>query len=79
MDEHVPLDSQLPGLQRYATIVPDDPGDSRYDGVAILEFDDETTVSEAFDSEVGLRTVDDLDNFVAEVVRVAGGEIVHVE
>lgn len=79
MSEHVSLASQLPGLQRYSTVVPDDPGESEYDGVAILDFESQDALSAAFESAAGERTVADLDNFVADVTRVVGDETVHVE
>lgn len=79
MSEHVSLASQLPGLQRYSTVVPDKSEESRFDGVAILDFESQEALTAAFDSEEGERTVNDLDNFVAEVTRVVGEETVHVE
>lgn len=79
MSTHVDLASQLPGLDRYSTVVPDDPGASPYDGVAILDFESADALDAAFDSEAGEKTVADLDNFVAEVTRIVGDETVHVE
>lgn len=75
----MPLAKQLPGLQRYATVVPNDPEDCTYDSVAILEFESLKAFDKAFDSDQGQRTVDDLDNFVEDVVRVVGSETVHLE
>jgi uncharacterized protein (TIGR02118 family) len=79
MEEHVPIARRLPGLQRYSTVVADDPEESEYDGIAILDFESPEALEAAFDSEPGEMAVDDLDNFVEELTRTVGEETVHVE
>ena len=39
-NEHVPLASEIPGVVRYARVVPTDPQSSEFDGVAELFFED---------------------------------------
>ncbi|MFW5964198.1 MAG: EthD family reductase [Natronomonas sp.] len=63
LTEHVPLAEAIPGLERYATSLPRDPEERRYDGFAQLYFEDEATLERALSSEAVERTGADLENF----------------
>lgn len=64
LDEHSPIASELPGLKRYVTSLPTDPERAEYDGVLELYFEDMAAHGDAFDSEVGERTLADADEFL---------------
>ena len=73
--EHAELAKDLPGLQRYATAVPNDPARSSHDGVVELSFEDMDALAAAFDSEVGQAVQAD----AAEFADVEAGETLYVE
>lgn len=79
--DHADLVRELPGLERYSTSVPTDPGKSEYDGVVELGFESEAALKEAFDSEAGRRLQADAAEFVdlEASQRMIVEETVHVE
>lgn len=62
-EAHAPLVDDLPGVRRYVTSLPTDPGRSEYDGVAELYFDDMDALKAAFDTEAGRRLRADAAEF----------------
>ena len=87
-NEHVPIAREIPGVVRYARVVPTDPGAAEFDGVAELYFEDLGALRAALGSE-GSRDYDpehptsraareDVDNFLAigERPRLIGQETV---
>jgi uncharacterized protein (TIGR02118 family) len=78
-EHHVPLVSQLPGLERYTTAVPTSPEDAPYDGIAEAYFDSEAAVEEAFRTDLGRRIRDDERNFVENVDHFVAAESVELE
>lgn len=71
--EHVPLVEELPGLERFTTSIPLDPGRigypldtdaTRYDVMAKLQFERLDHLRAAFDSEAGRSVLRDAQNFV---------------
>ena len=74
-NEHVPIAREIPGVVRYARVVPTDPEAAEFDGVAELYFEDLGALRAALGSE-GSRDYDpdhstsraareDVDNFLA--------------
>lgn len=77
--EHVPLVKELPGLKRFTTSIPFDPGrigypldpnGTRYDVMAKLQFESLDHLRVAFDSEAGRSVLRDARNFVDESVMI---------
>jgi len=62
--EHAEMAKDLPGLQKYATAVPNDPERSSHDGVVELYFEDMAALAEAFDSEIAQEVQDDAAEFI---------------
>ncbi|WP_313694876.1 EthD family reductase [Halorarum halobium] len=75
LEEHSPVASELPGLERYVTSLPIDPERADYDGVLELYFEDLAAYKEAFDSAAGERTMAD----AAEFLEVGAGPRMIVE
>ena len=78
-ENHVPLVSQLPGLERYTTAVPTRPAEAAYDGIAEAYFNSEAAAEEAFQTDLGRRIRDDERYFVANVDHFVATESVEVE
>lgn len=78
--DHADLARELPGLERYSTVVPTDPERSEYDGVVELGFRSEAALKEAFDSDAGRELRVDAAEFVdfEESARMIAEETVHV-
>ena len=64
LDEHSPIAAELPGLKRYVTSLPTDPGCADYDGVLELYFEDMDAYADAFESDAGERTLADAESFL---------------
>lgn len=64
LNEHAPLAESLPGVTRYATSIPADPGKAAYDGIAELYLAPDTSVGEVFASDAGQRIQADTANFL---------------
>jgi uncharacterized protein (TIGR02118 family) len=75
VNEHVPIASEIPGVVRYARVVPTDPTNSEFDGIAELYFEELEALRAALGGE-GSRDYDpddpqskaareDVDNFLA--------------
>ena len=88
--EHTPIASQIEGVVRYATVLPTDPENAEFDGVAELYFESLDALHDALGSE-GSRDYDpekgyakqareDVDNFLAieDRPRFIGEETVQV-
>jgi uncharacterized protein (TIGR02118 family) len=73
LDEHVVLAKQLPGLRAYTVSLADD-GESAYDCVNELYFDDEEARAAAFASELGQRVAADAAAHASERVHLATTE-----
>jgi uncharacterized protein (TIGR02118 family) len=87
-NEHVPIAREIPGVVRYARVVPTEPEAAEFDGIAELYFEDLGALGAALGSE-GSRDYDpdhpkskaareDVDNFLAieERPRLIGEETV---
>ena len=87
-ENHTPIAREIGGVVRYATVLPTDPENSEFDGVAELYFEDLDALYDALGSE-GSRDYDpakgkakeareDVDNFLAiqERPRFIGQETV---
>ncbi|MFB6235089.1 MAG: EthD family reductase [Halopenitus sp.] len=87
-NEHVPIAREIPGVVRYARVVPTDPAAAEFDGIAELYFEDLDALRAAL-GEAGSRDYDpdhpqsraareDVDNFLAieERPRLVGTETV---
>ena len=90
-NEHTPIAREIDGVVRYATVIPTDPDNAEFDGVAELYFEDLEALYDALGSE-GSRDYDpdrgkakeareDVDNFLAleERPRFIGRETVQVD
>lgn len=80
--EHTSLVKELPGLKRFTTSVPCaperigyplDPGGTRYDVMAQLQFEHLEDLKTAFDSKEGRRVLQDAQNFanIEESIMIA--------
>lgn len=76
--EHSPIAEDLPGLQRYVTVVPDNPDEAPHDGVAILTFENREALDSAFESPQGRKADEDVSEFTKSTRRMFGTETVHV-
>lgn len=63
LDEHAPLASEMPGLERYTVSFADDPDRAAYDGVAEVYFADAEALREGMGSETGQAATEDVGNF----------------
>jgi len=74
-DTHTPIAREIEGVVRYTTVLPADPGNAEFDGVAELYFEDLDALHDALGSE-GSRDYDpekgkakeareDVDSFLA--------------
>lgn len=63
LDEHAPLASEMPGLERYTVAFADDPDRAAYDGVAEVYFADAEALREGMGSETGQAATEDVGNF----------------
>ncbi|WP_255166933.1 EthD domain-containing protein [Natrononativus amylolyticus] len=90
-NEHTPIAREIEGVVRYATVLPTDPENSEFDGVAELYFEELEALYDALGSE-GSRDYDpakgkakeareDVDNFLAidERPRFIGKETLQVD
>ncbi|WP_138797605.1 EthD family reductase [Halostella sp. PRR32] len=87
-NNHTPIARDIEGVTRYQTVLPTDPENAEFDGLAELYFDDLDDLHEALGSpgsrdydptkEVAAEARDDVDNFldVQERPRVIGEEII---
>ncbi|WP_134672372.1 EthD domain-containing protein [Halorussus marinus] len=86
--EHAPIAREIDGVRRYQTVLPTDPGNAEFDGIAELYFEDLDALHDALGSE-GSRDYDpekgtakaareDVDNFLAveKRPRFVGEEVV---
>jgi uncharacterized protein (TIGR02118 family) len=73
LDEHVVLARQLPGLRSYTVSLAED-GESAYDCVNELWFDDEEARAAAFGSELGQKVAADAAAHASERVHLATTE-----
>ena len=73
LDEHVVLARQLPGLRSYTVSLADN-GDSAYDCVNELYFDDEAARAAAFATELGQKVAADAAAHASERVHLATTE-----
>lgn len=88
---HVPIAREIPGVERYARVVPADPTESAFDGVAELYFGDLGALRAALGNEesrdydpdhpTAERARKDVENFLAiqERPRFVGTETVHAD
>lgn len=63
--EHAPIVADLPHLEAYDVIFPNDPERAPFDGVAILTFPDRDTFREAMASDAAEAMETDAETFVA--------------
>ncbi|USZ70536.1 EthD domain-containing protein [Natronosalvus halobius] len=90
-NEHTPIAREIEGVARYATVLPADPENAEFDGIAELYFEDLEALYDALGSE-GSRDYDpdrgkakeareDVDNFLAieERPRFIGQETLQVD
>lgn len=63
-EEHAPIVRDLPNLSGYQVLFPDDPDKSQYDGIAFLQFENASALSEAMASETAELMRADGANFV---------------
>ncbi|WP_135534355.1 EthD domain-containing protein [Halostella pelagica] len=87
-NNHTPIARDIEGVTRYQTVLPTDPENAEFDGLAELYFDNLDDLHEALGSpgsrdydptkEVAAEARDDVDNFldVQERPRVIGEEII---
>lgn len=65
-EEHAPLVTELPHLERYEVTFPRDPERAPFDGLARLEFPDAAAFGEAMDTAAAERMREDATTFVAD-------------
>jgi len=73
LEEHVQLARELPGLRAYSVNVPEN-GDSAYDCVNEMWFDDEPARAAAFASEAGKKAAADAIAHASERVHLVTTE-----
>lgn len=88
---HVPIARDIPGIERYARVVPVEPAESAFDGVAELYFEDLGALRAALgheesrdydpDDPNAARAREDVENFLAiqDRPRFVGTETVHAD
>lgn len=77
--EHSPIAEQLPGLNHYSAVIPENPAESEFDGVAILKFENYEAFESAFETEIGKMASEDVKEFTKKVHRTVGEELLHVQ
>jgi len=73
--EHTPIAREIEGVVRYHTVLPTDPENAEFDGIAELYFEDLAALHDALgspgsrdydpDKEMAARAREDVDNFLA--------------
>lgn len=79
-ESHAPRVDDVPGIVRY-TLAFNEAGDSKYDSIAELYFDDEAAYERGMNSDVMAELVEDLENFTNtdEMLLLAGEESVLID
>lgn len=62
-DEHAPIAEDIANLERYTVSLALDPGDSEYDAVAELYFEDADAMREGMSSDAAEAALEDVPNF----------------